>query len=100
MESLVTPLSAQAEHDRVVKADLDYIVESLSGEPAELAGSRILLTGGAGFLGYYLTQTILATIGTDPVVVDGRRMIAPDSVANYEGIGRTPTVSYTLELVA
>jgi UDP-glucuronate decarboxylase len=59
MESLVTPYSAQAEHDRVVKNDLDYIVESLAGELAEMAGTRILITGGAGFLGYYLTQALL-----------------------------------------
>jgi UDPglucose 6-dehydrogenase/GDP-mannose 6-dehydrogenase len=32
---------------------------------------------------------LLSALGTDPLVVDGRRMIAPDSVANYEGIGRT-----------
>ena len=59
MESLVTPHSAQAEHDRVVQNDLDYIVDALSNELAQMAGTRVLITGGAGFLGYYLTQTLL-----------------------------------------
>jgi UDPglucose 6-dehydrogenase/GDP-mannose 6-dehydrogenase len=38
--------------------------------------------------------SLLDTLGADPVVVDGRRMIAPDSVANYEGIGtsRAPSL--------
>jgi nucleoside-diphosphate-sugar epimerase len=72
MESLVTARSAQAEHDRVAQEDLDYIVRSLSGELAEMAGARILITGGAGFLGYYLTQALLhanATLDQDPLDV-------------------------------
>lgn len=59
MESLVTTRSADAEHNRVVQEDLDYIVNALSDELEELAGARVLITGGAGFLGYYLTQALL-----------------------------------------
>jgi UDPglucose 6-dehydrogenase len=33
---------------------------------------------------------ILRELRRDPVCVDGRRMLAPDSVARYEGIGRAP----------
>jgi nucleoside-diphosphate-sugar epimerase len=43
----------------IVTQDLNYIVESLKEELARLAGKRLLITGGAGFLGYYLVQTIL-----------------------------------------
>lgn len=43
----------------VVQADLAYIAEALSGEFEEMAGSRLLITGGAGFLGYYLIQSVL-----------------------------------------
>jgi UDP-glucuronate decarboxylase len=43
----------------VVGADLDYVVASLPEELAAMAGRRILITGGAGFLGYYLVQSLL-----------------------------------------
>ena len=44
----------------VVRADLEHIVEGAGSELAEVAGSRLLVTGGAGFLGYYLVQAALA----------------------------------------
>lgn len=40
-------------------ADLRYIAGSLAAELPRLEGSNLLLTGGAGFLGYYLVQSIL-----------------------------------------
>ncbi len=43
----------------VVKADLDYICGAVRDELAQLAGRRLLIAGGAGFLGYYLVQTPL-----------------------------------------
>lgn len=58
MESLVNS-SLSERHDRVVQADLDYIISRLTGELGPLAGTRVLITGGAGFLGYYLTQALL-----------------------------------------
>jgi UDP-glucuronate decarboxylase len=42
----------------VIAEDLEYICSHLKSELAELAGNRLLITGGAGFLGYYLVQTI------------------------------------------
>jgi UDP-glucuronate decarboxylase len=42
----------------VVDRDLSYIIECLHNEFKSLAGKRLLITGGGGFLGYYLTQTI------------------------------------------
>ena len=44
----------------VVAADLDYIGGRLADELPRLAGKQILITGGAGFLGYYLVQAALA----------------------------------------
>lgn len=44
----------------VVAMDLDHLLNALSTELAEMAGSRLLITGGAGFLGYYLVQAVLA----------------------------------------
>jgi UDP-glucuronate decarboxylase len=43
----------------VVAGDVDYIHREATREFSELSGNHILITGGAGFLGYYLIQSIL-----------------------------------------
>jgi len=43
----------------IVGADLKYICDQLQAELASISGHRLLITGGAGFLGYYLAQTVL-----------------------------------------
>lgn len=50
--------STAASSADVVDQDLAYIRERLELEFAEMAGSRLLMTGGAGFLGYYMVQSI------------------------------------------
>lgn len=44
----------------VVRTDLDYILAGADSELNTMAGATLLLTGGAGFLGYYLVQSVLA----------------------------------------
>ena len=58
----------------VVKQDLSYIIASLGQELELLSGKRMLITGGAGFLGYYLIQTIVRwneeRVGSGQTVID------------------------------
>lgn len=44
---------------QVVRSDLDYICSTVESDLVSAAGSRFLITGGAGFLGYYLVQGLM-----------------------------------------
>jgi len=44
---------------QVVAQDLDYMCDALQDELRRLSGKNLLITGGAGFLGYYLVQLAL-----------------------------------------
>lgn len=43
----------------IVQQDLQYITENLKEEFGQIAGKKLLIIGGAGFLGYYLVQSVL-----------------------------------------
>lgn len=56
----------------VVQGDVEYIIASLATEMEKLAGKRLLIVGGAGFLGYYLVQSMTHWNRSgrgDPVVI-------------------------------
>jgi dTDP-glucose 4,6-dehydratase/UDP-glucuronate decarboxylase len=82
---------AKINSDDVVRGDLDYICQKASDELSELAGKRIAITGGAGFLGYYLVQSLLhwnETSEKDPVTVyvyDNFSRGMPDWLAALDG---------------
>ena len=61
-----------------VAADIDDIFKCTKQELDELAGKEILITGGAGFLGYMLVN-LLARVGDD----DGRAPIALTVFDNF-----------------
>jgi dTDP-glucose 4,6-dehydratase/UDP-glucuronate decarboxylase len=59
--------------EQVVQEDLDYICEQLADELQSVSGMRVLITGGAGFLGYYLVQGLLhwnSSSSAKPIAVD------------------------------
>ena len=45
--------------DQIVSEDLDRMIAAAADEFAKLSGRRIMIAGGAGFLGYYLVQAPL-----------------------------------------
>ncbi len=44
---------------QLLEEDLDQICADLASEFGEMSGRRLLVTGGGGFLGYYLVQSVL-----------------------------------------
>jgi len=52
-------ISHQASAEQIVEEDLSYIVSTIRNELEKLRGKHLLITGAAGFLGYYLVQTLL-----------------------------------------
>jgi nucleoside-diphosphate-sugar epimerase len=79
----------------VVRTDLEHIVGSAGRELAAMAGKRVLVTGGAGFLGYYLVQGMLAWNAAhsgedgliDVTVLDSNVRGMPDWLLGHSGFG-------------
>jgi UDP-glucuronate decarboxylase len=75
----------------VVQTDLAYMAEHLRDEFAQMSGKNLLIIGGAGFLGYYLVQSVLHyndVSGRAPVqltVLDNYMRGMPDWLKALEG---------------
>jgi nucleoside-diphosphate-sugar epimerase len=81
----------------IVAEDLEYICRGLRAEFGRMEGKRLLIVGGAGFLGYYLVQSVLrwnATAGaSNPIrltVYDNYSRGLPGWLA---ALGDTPHLS-------
>ena len=53
------PINSISSLEDLLRQDLDYICGNLTDEFGRMAGKSLLITGGAGFLGYYLVQAAL-----------------------------------------
>jgi UDP-glucuronate decarboxylase len=92
MSADLTTLDAEAQAARaVVVEDLDYICAGLQEEFGQMSGRRLLIVGGAGFLGHYLVQAAVhwnATSGAEPIdvlVYDNYSRGVPDWLRALEG---------------
>ena len=69
----------------IVEDDLAYINDALRDEFAQLGGERLLVVGGAGFLGYYLVQSAVKA-GIDVTVYDNFSRGTPEWLTSLEGV--------------
>jgi nucleoside-diphosphate-sugar epimerase len=76
--------------NEVVARDLDYICDSLKAEFSDMSGNKLFISGGAGFLGYYLIQSVLrwnaGSNGSKPIevtVCDNFIRGVPDWLGNF-----------------
>jgi UDP-glucuronate decarboxylase len=80
------------ESQSVLNEDLTYICSNLKTELIKLSGKKMLIAGGAGFLGHYLVQTVLHwnqensnKAPIDLTVHDNFMRGVPDWLKNLEG---------------
>jgi UDP-glucuronate decarboxylase len=89
--------------DAVVHADLDDCLVRLNAEFREIAGKALLITGGAGFLGYYLVQSALhwnrsvsSADQIDVTVIDNYSRGVPEWLAALGGNRRLRLVEHDI----
>ena len=75
----MTNSDKQQAADKVVADDCDDMLHALREEMPQMAGGRLLITGGAGFLGYYLTHCVAAWNARQSNPADRIETIVTDS---------------------
>ena len=83
----------------VVKADLHYICSNLSEEFTAMSGKDLLITGGAGFLGYYLVQSVLHWNESNPTAAPIHLTVYDNYIRGAPGWLTTLAASHNLKLV-
>ena len=56
----------------IVQKDLEYIASTLKVEFGRMGGKRLLVVGGAGFLGYYREHLLVGDQFGPPILRGGR----------------------------
>jgi UDP-glucuronate decarboxylase len=89
----------------VVDTDLAHVLANAESELGQLAGKKVLLTGGAGFLGYYLVQAAVAwnrraAVGEriEITVLDNYTRGVPDWLARYSPSDGLSLVEHDIRL--
>jgi hypothetical protein len=87
----------------IVNEDLEYISTGLREEFAQMAGKRLLIVGGAGFLGYYMVQSALwwnRTVGgnnpVDVTVYDNYMRGMPQWLSGLSGAPNLTLVKHDI----
>jgi UDP-glucuronate decarboxylase len=81
--------------NEIVEQDLAYITGALKEEFAKLQGEKLLIVGGAGFLGYYLVQSALKA-GVDVTVYDNFMRGIPDWLLGLESNARLTVTKHDI----
>jgi len=87
----------------LLEGDLTQIATALEDELARMAGTNLLITGGGGFLGYYLVQSVLFWNERHPArrpvrvtVVDNYRRGVPEWLVALRGNGALSLVEHDM----
>jgi UDP-glucuronate decarboxylase len=88
VEGLVDAVDGVERAATIVREDLDYICGHLADDFQAMGRGRLLITGGGGFLGYYLVQSVLhwnARVHTDQRIriIHGASIASPIFYRKY-----------------